>query len=111
MSLSKKRIDKVTIGTMVIYMSGGNKTTETTQCSRASAARVYSEILAINGDEAELKRVLFNGVQIYPEKTTFNTTELCAYLGTKGPEPKPNTVKGWVRQNKIPFHSMKILNL
>lgn len=104
MSLSKKTTDRQGIGRMVVYMTGGVKPTESVFCARADTIKKYSEILQINGDEAELKKVMFNGVQIYPEKTTMDTKELCVYLGQVGPEPKPNTVKGWVRMKKIPFH-------
>lgn len=99
--LNKKTTDRIAIGTMVIYMSGGNKTTETTQCSRVDATRIYSEILAINGDKVELVKVLWNGKQIFPEKTTMSTTELCNYLSE---HPKANTVKSWVNKKIIPYH-------
>ncbi len=101
MALTKKTTNKTGLGRMVVYMTDGNKTTESVDCPRADAVRRYSEILQINGPEAKLMRVVFNGVQIYPEKTTFSTKELCDYL----PEhPKVNTVKAWVRKKKIPFH-------
>lgn len=102
--LTKKTTDKTGLGRMVVYMTGGNKTTESVDCARTDAVRTYSEILQINGDEAKLVRVMFNGVRIYPVKSTMDTKELCKYLGTKGPEPSPNTVKYWVRKKRIPYH-------
>lgn len=101
MALTKKTTDRTGLGRMVVYMEKGIKTTESVFCARKDAARRYSEILQINGDDAELKRVVFNGVQIYPEEILLSYQQLSEYLPLK---PSVNTIKKWVTRKTIPFH-------
>ncbi len=103
MALTKKTTDRTGLGRMTVHMKNGNKSTESVDCSRTTAVRTYSDILAINGMHAELVRVLFNGKQIYPEISEMNTKDLCDYLKD---HPHPGTIRNWVSKGKIPFHKM-----
>lgn len=100
MALTKKTTDKTGLGRLTVYMKKGNKTIESTWCAKADAVKAYLDIQQINGLETELVRVLYNGKQIYPEKT-MDTKELSDYLPKN---PKPQTIRTWVRKGQIPYH-------
>ena len=99
MAIKKNKTDKLGLGQMIIYMSGGLKTTDSAECSRENSERKYLDINAVNGLGSKLEKVYFNGKQVFP--TTMNTKELSVYLPDR---PATGTIRNWVSTNKIPYN-------